>query len=77
MDTPWIIWLLVIVISFTALEAYAFKHPERENTLSRFVWSVGQKWPLSLVLWGMLIGGLSVHFFWNWCPVLMPPGSGG
>jgi hypothetical protein len=77
MNTPWIIWLLVIVVSFTFLEAYAFKHPERENTLSRFVWSVGQKWPLSLVLWGMLIGGLSTHFFWNWCPLLMPPGHGG
>ena len=77
MNTPWIIFLLAIVVGFTVLEAYAFKHPERENTLSRFVWSVGQKWPLSLVLWGMLIGGLSVHFFWNWCPLLMPLGHGG
>jgi hypothetical protein len=77
MNTPWIIFLLAIIIGFTILESYAFKHPDRENTLSRFVWSVGQKWPLSLVLWGMLIGGLSVHFFWNWCPALMPLGAGG
>jgi hypothetical protein len=77
MNTPWIIWLLVIVISFAILEGYAFKHPDRENTLSRFIWSVGQKWPLSLVLFGMLFGGLSVHFYWNWCPALMPPGHGG
>lgn len=77
MNTPWIIWLLVIVISFMILEAYAFKHPDRENTLSRFVWSVGQKFPLSLVMFGMLFGGLSVHFYWNWCPLLMPPGHGG
>ena len=77
MNTPWVIWLLLIVISFTILEAYAFKHPERENTLSRFIWSVGQKWPLSLVLWGMLIGGLSVHFYWQFCPLIMPPGTGG
>ena len=77
MNAPWIIWLLLIIVSFTALEAYAFRHPERENTLSRFVWSVGQKWPLSLVLWGMLIGGLSVHFYWNWNPACMPAGIGG
>lgn len=77
MNTAWIIWLLVIVVSFTVLEAYAFKHPERENTLSRFVWTVGQKWPLSLVLWGMLIGGLSVHFYWNWNPACQLPGVGG
>ena len=77
MSWMWIIWLLVIVISFTVLEAYALKYPQSQFTLSRFVWSIGQKWPLSLVLWGMLIGGLSVHFFWNWCPALMPLGVGG
>ena len=77
MGDYWTIWLLLIVVSFTFLEAYAFKHPERQFTLSRFVWNIGQKWPLSLVLWGMLIGGLSVHFFWNWCPALMPSGVGG
>jgi len=77
MSTAWIIWLLLIVISFTVLETYAFKYPQRQLTLSRFVWGIGQKWPLSLVLWGMLIGGLSVHFFWNWCPALMPLGKGG
>ena len=56
MNTSWVIWLAVIAISFTILETYAFKHPDRENTLSRFIWTVGQKWPLSLVLYGMLFG---------------------
>lgn len=77
MNIPWIIWAAVIVISFAVLETYAFKHPERENTLSRFVWTVGQKWPLSIMLFGMVFGGLAVHFYWNWCPALMPAGSGG
>lgn len=77
MNTFWIVWLLAIVVTFTLAEGYAFRHPQRQNTLSRFVWTVGQKWPLSLVLWGLLVGALSVHFYWNWCPALMPPGTGG
>lgn len=77
MNTPWVVWLLVIVVSFIVLEAYAFRHPTRQNTLSRFMWELGQKWPLTLVLFGALFGGLAVHFFWNWCPALMPPGTGG
>lgn len=77
MNTPWIFGAVWSVLFFTYFEWRAFKYPQSQNTLSRFVWSVGQKWPLSLVLWGMLIGGLSVHFFWNWCPALMPAGTGG
>lgn len=77
MNTVWIIWILAILVSFTVLEARAFKHPEKQNTLSRFIWSMGQKFPLSLVVWGMLIGGLSVHFYWNWNPLCQPPGVGG
>ena len=85
MNTPWVIWgfcmVLIVAGSFTFLEARAFKHPEQMNTLSRSMWTLGQKWPLSLVLWGltwgMLVGGLSVHFYWNWCPALMPAGIGG
>lgn len=77
MNWVWVVWLLAIMVSFAVLEGYAFRHPDRQNTLSRFVWTIGQKWPLSLVLWGMLVGGLSVHFYWNWAPALMPAGHGG
>jgi len=76
-NTPWIIWLIALMLSFAVLERYALNHPERQNTLSRFVWQCGQKWPLTLVLFGTLFGGLAVHFFWNWCPALMPAGLGG
>jgi hypothetical protein len=76
-DWPWIVWGASMLGSFAVLEGYAFKHPLRENTLSRFMWSMGQKWPLSLVLFGEVTGGLAVHFYWNWCPALMPLGTGG
>jgi hypothetical protein len=77
LDYLWALWFLAIVVSFSILEGYAFKHPSRLNTLSRCVWTIGQKWPLSLVLYGMVFGGLAVHFFWNWCPQFMPAGIGG
>lgn len=68
MQWPWVVWWLAIFASFVALEGYAFKHPEREWTLSRTMATWGAKWPLSIGLWGMLVGGLMVHFFWHFCP---------
>lgn len=77
MNTPWIVLGLVGLVLFAIFEARGLRHPERQNTLSRFLWQLGQKWPLSLVIWGVLIGGLSVHVAWNWCPAIMLPGQGG
>lgn len=71
MNTPWIILTLLAILAFTIFEVRAFKHPERQNTLSRWIYDLGSKWPLSIFLMGMFCGGLAVHFFWHWCP----PGS--
>jgi hypothetical protein len=68
MNTPWIIGLFGAILFFAVFEALAFRHPDRLNTLSRAVWTVGQVWPLSIWLMGMFAGGLAVHFFWHWCP---------
>ncbi len=77
MNAPWIIGTLVAIAFFAYFERRAFAHPDRQNTLSRFIWSIGQSWPLSIFLMGLFCGGLAVHFFWNWCPQLMLPGHGG
>lgn len=68
MNTPWIIGTLLAIAFFAVFEARAFRHPDRQNTLSRFVWFLGQKFPLSIFIMGMFAGGLAVHFFWHWCP---------
>jgi hypothetical protein len=68
MNLPWIVGALLAVAYFAYFEARAFRHPERQNTLSRAIWTLGQKWPLSIFLMGMFVGGLSVHFFWHWAP---------
>lgn len=67
MNWPWLIWLAAVVASFAVLERYALRHGDRMHTLSRVVWLMGQRFPLTLVLWGVIIGGLSVHFYWRWC----------
>jgi hypothetical protein len=77
MDWLWGIWIGGVIVSFALLERYAFAYPSRLNTLSRVVWSIGQKFPLSIMIFGFVVGVLSAHFFWNWCPALMPPGVGG
>ena len=67
---PWIwsIWLLLIVVSFAALEGLAWQHGE---TLSRFIWNLSEEWPLFIWIAGVISGGLAVHFWWHWSP----PGS--
>lgn len=77
MNLPWIILAALAAASFAYFELRAFRHPDRQNTLSRSIYDLGSKWPLSIFIMGMFAGGLAVHFFWSWCPDLMPPGVGG
>ena len=71
MNTPWIIGVLVAIVFFTVFEWRAFKYPERQNTLSKTIYTIGAKWPLSIWLMGVFAGALATHFFWHYCP----PGS--
>jgi hypothetical protein len=70
MNTIWIIGTLAAITFFIVFEARAFRHPDRQNTLSRWIFQMGANWPLSIFLMGMFAGGLAVHFFWHWCPDL-------
>jgi hypothetical protein len=71
MDLPWVIGAACMLVFFTFFESYAFNHPTRVNSLSRSMFNLGSKFPLSIMFFGMLVGGLGVHFYWHWCP----PGS--
>lgn len=78
-DAGWFIgiaiWLLVGWALFAFYERRAFKKGGKLHSLSRAVYDLGEKWPLSILIFGLLIGlftgGLGVHFYWHWCP----PGS--
>ncbi len=71
MNAPWIFGTLAAICFFAVFEGLAFRWPQRYNTLSRAIYNISAKWPLSIFLMGMFCGGLAVHFFWHWCP----PGS--
>lgn len=66
MRRAWVVWLLMIAVTFAALEVYAVKHDD--PTLSEFMWWIGTEWPLMLVVYGTLFGGLAVHFWWQFDP---------
>lgn len=65
----WTGWLLFVAISFGVLEGIALA--TGATTLSRFTWDLTLAWPLIPVLYGIVLGGLAVHFWWHW----NPPGS--
>jgi len=65
----WTSWLSFLIASFAVFETYAIR--TGRTTLSRYTWNAFQAWPPIAVIFGMVFGGLAVHFFWHWCP----PGS--
>ena len=70
MNVPWIIGITIAIIFFAWFEARAIRHPDRQNTLSRFIYTIGSKWPLSIWIMGVFAGGLAVHLLWHWCPAI-------
>lgn len=80
----WVVWPVGITLwlalgwgAFAVFEGRALRHDHRADqvTLSMWCYTIGSKFPLSILLAGFLLGaffgGLGVHFFWHWCP----PGS--
>lgn len=59
----WAIWLIVLVVSFGAMEAWSVVHST--PTLSEFVWRLSDAFTLFPFLAGLLTGGLAVHFWWG------------
>lgn len=58
-------WLLAIAV-LLGYEAFALATGRK--TLSRQMVEWTRAWPLLPYLWGVVTGGLAVHFFWPWCP---------
>lgn len=66
-------WLVL----FAFFETRALRHPENANrvTLSRYMATIGAKFPLSLFMLGLVVGGLAVHFWWHWgCEISLQGG---
>lgn len=68
------LWLIVGWGAFAYFEAKALNHPTRKDqiTLSYFCYTIGSKFPLSILLGGLVVGlfwgVLGTHLLWHWCP---------
>lgn len=58
----WLIWIGATIIVFAIGEGYALR--SGKATLSRTVWNIQKGWPMFAALFGLVFGGLAVHFFW-------------
>jgi hypothetical protein len=67
-DLPWLIGLAVAAVFFAIFEARAIWHPDKQNTLSRFVYNMVHDKPMTIYLIGMFTGVLVVHLFAHFCP---------
>lgn len=52
-----------MIVSFAAFEGYALKRGK--TTLSRYVWDMTKAWPPLPLLFGLVIGFVSAHFWWG------------
>ena len=66
MRLAWTILLLAAIGGIIGLEAFALMTDRL--TLSRYIWEIGEAWPLFIFLCGFVTGGLAVHFWWHWNP---------
>lgn len=67
-DIPWIIGGAVALVFFAIFETRAICRPATRNTLSKFIYGMGRRWPVSIYFAGVGSGLLIVHIFAHWCP---------
>lgn len=65
-NLPWIIGAIGAIVFFAVFEGVAVAHPDRVNTLSLAIATLGARWPFSIWLMGIFCGVLGAHFFWSW-----------
>ncbi len=58
----WGIWIATIIVTFAMLEIIAVL--KGRPTLSQTVWDANKAFPLIGPIFGLIVGGLAVHFFW-------------
>lgn len=63
MNIVWTAWVTVSLAVFAGFETYALR--TGGETLSQFVRNVSASWPLLPVVFGIVVGGLAVHFWWT------------
>ncbi len=76
------VWVIAGFSAFAWFEASELRPNATTDqiTLSYFCYVVASKFPLSILIAGLIIGfftgGLGVHFLWHWDPTCTPHGAG-
>jgi len=66
-DLPWLIGIFGAVVFFAIFEARAIWHPDRQNTLSRFIYNIFHGRTITVYFAGLFTALLIVHLFAYWC----------
>lgn len=68
--SDWINWTLLglfWIAGFLFLEVRALRsYDPKRVTLSRYMATIGAKFPLSIFFVGLTVGILAAHFYWHW-----------
>ena len=70
----WLAWLMTFAVSFAIIEGIAIARGK--TTLSRFTVVTTTAFPPLIFILGIIVGGLAVHFWWHWCPAIIPTNGG-
>lgn len=63
MEIDWLWVAIGVLIIFLIRESLAFIFPSRFHTLSRSIWNLGIKYPITFFLEGVFVGALSIHLY--------------
>lgn len=65
-DLLWIAGAAGALTFFAVVEYLGLTYPDKYDTLSRFIATIGAKWPFFIYLFGFVTGVLAAHLFWSW-----------
>jgi hypothetical protein len=66
-DLFWSLFWVAVIVAFAIGEWASIRY--NGKTLSHVVSVAAFNWPLLPYIYGILTGGLAVHFFWHYCPM--------
>lgn len=75
MPIAWTVWWLWLLVSFAALETYAFK--TGTWSLSYYMYRLSVDWPPIIGIYFGLVIGVGLHFWWHWNPTPEANAPGG
>lgn len=64
-STVFVVGLVLFALGFAAYDVWVYYKGGIPATISHGLWKAGQKYPLVPFVFGLVVGGLAVHW-WGW-----------